>query len=167
MVAQAQHLRAQRRRGDRQVLRASNPSSAPSGRSSTSPASPEFPARSARWKNSSVSSLPSRRMVFRFMSRTSRNWSRRRCSSVRSSMSCDQPAPRIRIGLPLTRNSRLPFGRELRGDLANVRTRRSARPSLRPARGSSSSAAPGAARPSAAATKAWDRGCAVAQTAPA
>ena len=28
---------------------------------------------------------------------------------MRSSMSCDQPAPRIRIGLPLTRKRRLPL----------------------------------------------------------
>ena len=38
---------------------------------------------------------------------------------MRSSMSCDQPAPRIRMRLPLTRNRRLPLVGEFRSDLAD------------------------------------------------
>ena len=87
VIPQPQQLRAQRRRRNLQVLGRpafhavsprSRPSSAPSGRSSTTPSAPGFPARRPCVKNSSVSSFPSSRIVFRCMSWTSAN-----CSSSR------------------------------------------------------------------------------------
>ena len=74
------------------------------------PGRTRMPRSSARSKKWSSSILPSRRMVLRCRSRTRSNCCERRTGSDRKSMSCDQPPPRTRIGLPLTRNSRAPCG---------------------------------------------------------
>ena len=70
VAAQPVDLIAQRCRGDRRSPAASTWPSAPSGRSSTSRPSPGCLRGRHSSKNSAVSSLPSRRIVFSPMSRT-------------------------------------------------------------------------------------------------
>ena len=108
VMAKAEHLRAQGRCGDGEVLRR--------------PVFPVLPVIAAapaeHDKNAAFVGEAEKVLGFEFAFQTDgveihvltrSNWLRRRFSSVRRSMSCDQPAPRMRMGLPFMRKSRLPL----------------------------------------------------------